>query len=65
MGIRIDGLTEKERMLQAEKERNRNTYRIVHEGLDGPEGGGVDGGLRGLPVHPAQQLQQAVQPILL
>ena len=43
----------------------KRTYRVIHQGLDASEGGGVDAGLRRGPVHPPQQLQQAVQPILL
>jgi hypothetical protein len=40
-------------------------YRVIHEGLDTAECRGVNVGLSSLPVHGGQQVQQAVQPVLL
>ena len=34
---------------------------VVHDGLDAAKGGGVDGGLGGVPVHPGQQVQETCQ----
>ena len=36
---------------------------VVHDGLDAGQGHGVDVGLRRVPVHPRQQVEQTVQAI--
>lgn len=40
------------------------SHRVVHEGLETADDGGVDGTLTGLVVHVLQKLQQALQPLL-
>ena len=42
-----------------------SAYRVVHERLDTAECSGVNVGLAGVPVHGGQQVQQAVQTVLL
>lgn len=41
------------------------THRVVHQGLDAANDGGVDGAVRRVVVHPLQELHQGLQPIQL
>lgn len=40
------------------------SYRVVHEGLETADDGGVDGTLTGFVIHVLQKLQQALQSLL-